>query len=270
MTKHGKERVIKPVFEKNTGCRLLVDTSFDTDLLGTFTREVPRKGTQLEVARRKARKGMELKGLDLGLASEGSFGPHPMSPFLPWNLEMVLLLDSRENLEICGEYASSQTNYAQITVTTFLEAEEFARRVKFPTHHLVLQPEGASCPSLVKGIDSWEGFKKAFQSGLLQSPMGKVFLETDMRAHANPDRMVAIQKATEDLIRKIKEQCPMCSTPGFSVVEKKRGLPCEVCGLPTREVSATVVKCTRCGFTEERKEPADKKAAAGRCDYCNP
>lgn len=35
--------------------------------------------------------------LDIGLASEGSFGPHPLIPFLPWNVEIVLLVDNREN-----------------------------------------------------------------------------------------------------------------------------------------------------------------------------
>lgn len=60
LTKHGKEMVIKPTLEKATGCQVIVDTSFDTDQLGTFTREIARHGTQLEAARCKAQKGMEL------------------------------------------------------------------------------------------------------------------------------------------------------------------------------------------------------------------
>ena len=42
-----------------------------------------RAGTQIEAARKKARLGMELAGLPLGLASEGAFGPDPMTGMFP-------------------------------------------------------------------------------------------------------------------------------------------------------------------------------------------
>ncbi len=62
LTRHGKERVMAPTLESALGCRIEVVDGFDTDQLGTFTREIPRAGTQLEAARRKARIGMELSG----------------------------------------------------------------------------------------------------------------------------------------------------------------------------------------------------------------
>ena len=71
LTRHGKERALAPVLEPALGCRVERVGGYDTDQLGTFTREIPRAGTQLEAARRKARIGMELAGLPLGLASEG-------------------------------------------------------------------------------------------------------------------------------------------------------------------------------------------------------
>ncbi len=77
LTQHGKERVIAPVLEPGLGCSIELVTGFDTDQFGTFTRETPRNGTQLEAARRKARKGMELARASQGIASEGSFGPDP-------------------------------------------------------------------------------------------------------------------------------------------------------------------------------------------------
>ncbi len=59
LTQHGKEKVLAPVLEPGLGCRIEHVTGFDTDQLGTFTREIPRHGTQIEAARRKARIGMD-------------------------------------------------------------------------------------------------------------------------------------------------------------------------------------------------------------------
>jgi len=54
----SKERVIAPVLEPALGCQIELVDGFDTDQLGTFTRDIPRDGTQLEAARKKARIGM--------------------------------------------------------------------------------------------------------------------------------------------------------------------------------------------------------------------
>ena len=54
LTQHGKERVLAPLFALELDATLVVEGGFDTDALGTFTREVDRAGTQLEAARRKA------------------------------------------------------------------------------------------------------------------------------------------------------------------------------------------------------------------------
>jgi hypothetical protein len=270
LTKHRKERVIKPALERVTGCHVIVETGFDTDQFGTFTREVSRPGSQLDTARLKARKGMELTGLDIGLASEGSFGPHPLIPFAPWNVEIVLLVDQKESLEICGECANGETNYAHATVTGLQEAEDFARKVGFPEHWLVLRPDNERHQSLVKGINDWEQLRDAVRWGLTRASAGELFLETDMRAHANPTRMRNIQKAAADLARKMRRQCPRCGTPGFSVTGKVRGLPCEWCGRPTEEIRARVYTCRRCGFVREKTMPGGKRASAGLCQYCNP
>ena len=57
LTQHDKERVIAPVLDAALGCRVEWVNGFDTDLIGTFTRDIPRIGTQVEAARRKARIG---------------------------------------------------------------------------------------------------------------------------------------------------------------------------------------------------------------------
>lgn len=80
-TMHGKEAVIGPRLSA-LGLTSLVPENFDTDRFGTFTGEVKRVGTQLEAARQKARAAMAATGAPIGVASEGSFGPHPAIPFL--------------------------------------------------------------------------------------------------------------------------------------------------------------------------------------------
>jgi len=78
---HGKERAIaRPIFH-HLGLALKPAMNLDTDQLGTFSGEIPRRGALLEVALRKARLGMRAPGLPLGLAGEGTFGPHPAVPF---------------------------------------------------------------------------------------------------------------------------------------------------------------------------------------------
>jgi len=270
LTKHRKEQVIKPALEKVMGCEIIVEAEFDTDQYGTFTREISRPGLQIDVARLKAKKGMDLTGLDIGLASEGSFGSHPLIPFIPWNVEIVLLVDKKEKLEICGQCANSETNYAHGIIAGWQEAEEFAKKAGFPEHQLVLRPDDDRHQSVVKGISTWEHLQDAFSWACSNSPAGKVFLETDMRAHANPTRMNNIKKAAEDLAKKIDQQCPSCDTPGFAVTSIKKGLPCEWCGRPTEEVKARVFACKRCSFEKEESEPHGQKAPAGHCQYCNP
>ena len=76
-TKHGKEKVIAPILERSLGVKVLSTTNLDTDRFGTFSGEVERKGTPLEVARAKCEAALKLTGADLAVASEGSFGPHP-------------------------------------------------------------------------------------------------------------------------------------------------------------------------------------------------
>ena len=50
-TLHGKHALIAPVLEAATGCTVLHVADIDTDRLGSFTRLVPRAGSQLQAAR---------------------------------------------------------------------------------------------------------------------------------------------------------------------------------------------------------------------------
>ncbi len=102
LNQHGKEQRVAVVLEPGLGCHVVRIHGFDTDTLGTFTRERPRPGTQREMARFKARKGMELSGWSIGLGSEGSFAPDPYTGWLSWNRELLLWVDDRLGLEVTG------------------------------------------------------------------------------------------------------------------------------------------------------------------------
>lgn len=269
LTQHGKETVLAPVLELALDCQVALVTGYDTDLLGTFTRDIPRAGTQLEAARQKARIGMQISGLPLGLASEGSFGPDPFAGLFPWNMELLIFIDDIRAIEVVG-VAQGNAKSAHLLTASWAEAESFAHQTGFPEHHLVLRPEGEDDLRIRKGIASWAELEAAFAWALEQSASGRAFLEIDGRAHANPTRMENIRRAAEDLAKKLCALCPACSTPGFWIVERVPGLRCADCDAPTRETRGEAYGCLKCAHRETRERTDRQYADPRDCGYCNP
>lgn len=274
-TMHQKERVIAPLLENSLGLQIQVPSQFDTDRFGTFTREVKRAGDQLAAARLKAEAAMELTGCTIGLASEGSFVPHPMLPYLSQNREIVMLIDRQQELEIIGQVVSSQTNYNHQQVNSVEAALAFAQKVGFPQHGLVVMAAvGANATpvndaEMIKGITQEADLVNAVQWAL--DRVGTAHLETDMRALYNPTRMQVIAEATQDLIQKILRCCPQCQCPGFSIVEHLPGLRCGLCFMPTPLTRAVVYRCQKCHFQQEQPAPEGTETADPMyCSYCNP
>ena len=268
LTQHGKEGVIAPVLAEQLGCRVEKVDGFDTDLLGTFTRDIAREGSQLDAARKKARIGMELSGLCIGLASEGSFGTDPFSGMLPWNRELLIWIDDRLGIEIIAT-SGGKTNLSHRLIESWEEAEAFARSAGFPEHHLVIRPADENHPELRKGLADWASLEDAVTWALNFAPNRRAFIETDMRAFANPTRLENIRLAAEDLARRLTSLCPACGAPGFALAGQVRGLPCEDCGAPTNEVKADVHRCVRCEH-QMLVEREREYASARYCNYCNP
>ena len=102
LTKHGKEEVIAPILLDALSCKVIHTDGYDTDLLGTFTQEIPRHGSQLDAARKKAKLGLGLLKLDIGIANEGAFTHDPYTGMTSWNNELVILIDERHGLELTG------------------------------------------------------------------------------------------------------------------------------------------------------------------------
>ena len=162
LTKHGKERAISSVLEAELGCHVKQTDAYDTDLLGTFTQETPRYGSQLDAARKKARIGMELLNLDLGIANEGAFVNDPYAGIMPWNHELVVLIDQQNDLELTGfsgAPAQSDSGY----FSHWEELSKFADSALFPSHHLVIKPTDEYHPQSKKGINDLSELKAAFE-----------------------------------------------------------------------------------------------------------
>lgn len=268
LTRHGKEALLAPVLEPALACRLQHVSAFDTDRLGTFTREIPRAGTQLQAARRKARIGMELARASVGVASEGAFGVDPMFGMVPWNVEMLVWIDDARGIEVVGQ-AAGRARWATRRVTDWAEACAFAQQVDFPHHALVARPDSASDPRIRKDLVDEATLRGAFDAALAESSDGYVVLEVDVRAHRNPTRQAVIRAAAADLVRRLNSPCPACDAPGFALDRHERGLPCADCGMPTGETLAEVHACVRCAHSERRaRRPASADPA--HCAHCNP
>ncbi len=271
-TKHQKERVIAPILAQ-ARVEVQVPKDFDTDVLGTFSREIPRCQGPLDTARQKARLALEHTNETLGIASEGSFGPHPQMPMLPCDRELVLLIDTEHGLELVGETLSLETNFAHQTVTGLEEAQQFAQKVGFPEHALIVMPQAQPEPTqtIWKGIQTVSELEIAIDQAKQDSPNQTVHLETDMRAMFNPTRQKIIAQATEDLLRAMLSPCPNCQFPGFTLKELQPGLSCRCCGLPTLLPRLGIYRCDHCQFSQSRFDPQGLEAAdPSQCSFCNP
>ena len=261
-TQHGKERAIAPPLAAMTGLAVTVPAGIDTDRLGTFTGEVPRPASLRDTLRRKARLGMEAAGLPLGLASEGSFGPHPYMPFLAMGHEAMMLIDDTRGLEIIEEAVSENTNFGALELSRGADVAGFLARIGFPAHAVVLR-DGER---ISKGIASPDELER-----LLRDSSANARLETDMRAHLNPTRMAEIGKLASRLARRIATPCPACAAPGYGTLRSETGLPCEDCGAPTALVKNLVSGCARCHHEHHMPRPDGRiTASPAECPECNP
>lgn len=285
-TKHEKARAFQLPLQAGVG--LVLDTiEIDTDKLGTFTGEIERQGTPLQTAVKKARLGMSHAGAKLGIANEGSFGPHPYVPFLVGCHEIVVFIDDDLGIEVVESIVSAKTNYAHIDTRSIEAVGEFLERVKFPSHGLIVRPNqsnqnlthqlslmltGASRSTVIqKGIRDRDALAAAISSSRALSADGLAHVETDMRAHMNPTRLRVLRALGIKLARKLRSICPECQCPGFGITRVEGALPCKDCGYPSESYAFQFHGCLKCQV--ERTHPrTDGKTAvdAMYCQRCNP
>ncbi|MBY0566605.1 MAG: hypothetical protein K2P70_04805 [Hyphomonadaceae bacterium] len=272
---HGKEAAFSGPFMSELGIELSAAPGIDTDQLGTFCGEIERVGSMLDVAERKARLGMAIAGCDLGLASEGSFGPHPQMPFVPAGRELLTFIDDERRLRI-SEALITETNYAYARVETMLELEPFLARIGFPKHAVVVTPgrEGRALSEgapVFKGLQDLGALKRAMAVCAKVSDEATACVETDMRAHMNPTRMASLAALGLKLAQRLAALCPACGAPGFGRVDVVRGLPCSACDAPTEWVIDEVFGCASCALRETKgREDGLSHTEPSQCPWCNP
>lgn len=273
-TMHGKERAIGPAFSKALGFHVIVPEQFDTDVFGAFSGEVARRGTALDAAINKARCGMRAAGADAGVASEGSYGAHPVFHFVPGGLELMTYIDDRLGVTVSETLIIDRTNFSHCVAAAADDLNDFLSKAGFPEHALIVRPNHPADDKeipLVKGVIDVHALAAAIRECAGLSKDGKALIETDMRAHLNPTRMAAIATLAERLAARLASACPVCAAPGFGQVDRITGLPCEACLGESTLVRRLVFGCVRCDYREERPRPDGLTAASPTyCLTCNP
>jgi hypothetical protein len=268
-TKHKKQNAMAALLEKELGVTCIVPNDLDTDQLGTFSGEIERELSPMDAAKKKCTLAMELTNTDLAIASEGSFGAHPLLYFLPANDEILVLIDKKNGLEIAVREISTKTNYNAKEVSSEEDLLAFAQSAQFPSHGIILKNKKDGFSSIAKGILETIELLATFTK--FKDNHGTAYVETDMRAHLNPSRMQVIEETTEKLIKKIKTTCPSCQTPGFGIKDATPGLPCENCKAPTKSTLFHIYACQKCNHNQEAYFPNGKQEEDPTfCDRCNP
>ena len=267
-TLHSKSEAIAKPFLEHLGVKI-IEQRGDTDQLGTFSGEVERPGSMFDVLKRKCEMGIELSGFKLGVASEGSFGPHPSIPFLACDYEALIFMDKEKDFFVYETNISENTNYASTTLKEENEFFNFAKVIKFPSHGIIVRPLEWDDKSIIfKGIKTLEGFRNAFKICQKASASQSVKVETDMRAHMNPTRMMVIRELSQKLCLRLKIKCPKCKMPGWGKTRILKGLECRECGSPTENIKEEIFGCVKCSFEQSvRKEDS---VGPENCPYCNP
>jgi hypothetical protein len=268
-TMHQKEKVLTPLLESALGviCETVLD--FDTDVFGTFSGERERNLSPLETARQKCYEALKKSTADLVIASEGSFGPHPTASFIPADEEWLLLIDVNNQHEVYVRHLSAETNFNGSDIRTVEELQRFAKACGFPDHGIILRKSKTDYQNMHKGIQDAKEMVRIFNDLMQHSK--SVYVETDMRACYNPTRMKVIKETAKHLVEKLKRSCPNCGTPGLDEKLAKPGLPCALCGFPTRSVLSIELMCQKCNYSKEMRHPNGKITEDPMyCDFCNP
>lgn len=269
---HGKEQVIAPLAARFLGLNLHLAEGLDTDAFGTFSREIERTGGARDAARAKIAAAFTYTpDARIGIASEGSFGPHPKLPFAALDRELVLLIDRESGLELIGHHATMNTNFAHRVVTDIPTGLAFAARAGFPAHGVIVMGIADGQRARPLALSKSIGTKARLVTVLAQAIAltGAAQIETDMRAHRNPRRMRAIRRAMIDLLRRARSRCPECAQPGFAGMGRVPGLPCMRCASPTHLMRAEIWACEACDHREERPVCV-ASADPMHCEVCNP
>ena len=268
-TKHQKELLIKDTFLSKLNVEIMV-ADVDTDQLGTFSGEIERTKSIFDTAVEKAKLALEFTGLDFGLASEGSISNDSAIPFLVSDLEIMVLVDQRNDLVISESFRSFEIIAATKEVHIGDELNDFLIEADFPNHKLIARVNREGRVKAIKGIGDEKTLLDAIKTLASLNGNGLVTLEPDFRAHNCPSRQVNIKKVAEKLLDRLITLCPECRTPGFGKIDFLRGLTCNFCGLfDESAIRQELLTCVKCSF-HKPGTLVNSELDPARCQTCNP
>lgn len=268
-TLHGKAEAIAPPLAAELGLSVAT-LNLDTDAFGTFAGEIPRTGTPLEAARRKAAAALDRGRGALVIASEGSIGPDPRFPLATVDAELIIFIDSDLGLEVVETHWSLDTKSVRETVGPGQDLARLIARAGLPEHGVIVRAAGGQGTVVAKGIRDEVALSTAVIEAAALSDAGQAIVESDLRAHMSPTRMRAIADCAWKLARRLATACPACDCPGWGQIEPVWGLPCSACGTQIPHLaSADRLGCVRC--PEVVQTPRAQAAGDPKwCPYCNP
>lgn len=266
-TKHGKLAQIAPAFTSLRDWQIEL-VEIDTDVYGTFSGEVPRLLTPRDAAIEKARAGALHAGLDFGLASEGTIGPHPQIPFINSDFEIMAFVDLKNDFAVVETLMSPEIHAYSATVNSDRDIEDLIAKLDLPAHAANLIISSNNERRFEKGIHEPREFRRLVADALEQS--ATVEVENDFRAMSSPSRQANIAALAEKLAARLGSQCPACNQIGWGSVGFEYGLPCSECLEVVQSVAhSEKLGCVTCDHTELRSLGRTSVDPA-RCGQCNP
>jgi len=264
-TKHQKEKILSPVFKRLNIS--IAHAEVDTDRLGTFTGETPRLASPKETVIKKARMGMELTGMQYGVASEGSIGTDSSLIFVNSDIELMAWIDDVNQIEIVESLKSFEIIAQSATFKRGQSYKEFLNKLDFPNHAVILRGDQPETP-IHKGINDLATLDLLVNKIFLD--FESVIIESDLRAHFSPSRRLNIERLGHKLIDRLTKLCKECNQPGWGAVDYLFGLPCIDCGeINAEAVSGRVFGCCKCDY-QERIFDDKKSISPAECLLCNP
>jgi hypothetical protein len=267
VTKHGKESVIKPIFEQNPTLDIQ-HIYFDTDTLGTFSGEIARTLSPLEAVRQKCLWALENSSVRMAIATEGSFGPHPYLLGLPLHVELVMLRDSHTQKEWVEHLQTIETNFHADTLLAVNDLVNFAERINFGINGILLSAHKTG-PTFLKDAKTMTELIHQFNE--IKKEHKSVYAQTDMRAHRNEKRMEKIQLLANRLNTRLGTPCPSCHNAGFKMTRITKGAPCSACNRSTDLPLFEIHSCQFCSYSAQiPSSQFEMQVDPQFCNYCNP
>ena len=266
---HAKELAVAPPFRRLLGAEIVVAPDLDTDVLGTFSGEVPRPDALVETCVLKAELAFRSLDVDCAIANEGSYGPIERVPLLPSGIEIMAFVDRKRGVRIIETLSTHRTNWRLLRFKAGdPNVPLAAKALGFPRYGVfVVCSSDWSHP--IKGLSTVDDVVSAMNQEANRSEDGLAVLYSDMRAHRNLTRMRVLRAASWKLAKRLERLCPKCHAPGFGHIDSRRGLPCEGCGQPTHWVDFEIDACSACGHAEARPRKDGRRTAPRlSCSSC--